>query len=67
MVFLKKLRPLLLQLLLNLFKYITFNRTEVTFFKQVDEQVCKKNCPNFIYTIELEENQSRHFPIHSYP
>ena len=64
---LQKLRPLFLQLeLIEIF--ITFNRTDVSLFKQVNEQVWKKNCPDFfIYTvfIKLEKWQCHHFLIYS--
>ena len=31
--------------------FITFNRTDIPSFKQVNEYVWKKNYPNFLYTI----------------
>ena len=30
---------------------MAFNRTDVSFFIQVNRKVWKKNCPNFLYII----------------
>ena len=38
--------------------FITFNRTEVSFFKQVNKQVWKKNFPNFFYTLYKARRKS---------
>ena len=47
--------------------FITYNRTDVSLFKQVRSKVWKKICPNFyIQVTKLEESRSHYFPIYSW-
>ena len=38
---------------------MTFSRTEESFFKQLNESVRNKNCPNFLYMLYIAQRKSK--------
>ena len=67
-VFLKKLRPLLLYLTYSLVQiFISFNKTDVPIFKQVNKYGKRIVLIFYTHCIKLEESQNHYFPIYSWP
>ena len=63
----KKLTPLLLYLTYYFVqKFTTLNKTDVSLFKQVNQKVWKKNCPDFLYTLYKARRKSESSFSHSF-